>query len=337
MNEREILKLVRKHFNNRSAVSMLDDCGYFSPKVNSKIVLSTDTVIEDIHFLYHSNIHKSLPYKAIGASISDIISSGGTPKCILISLNINKNDNKTLQWYSDLFHIFNLASRELNVNIVGGNTTITDNKFSIGITAVGEQLNSEKSLLRSGIKSGDYIFVSGSIGDYWAGLQLIKKSDKANKYFVNLNDEKTNYLINKYDIPPYNLNLVNHIKSIANSCSDVSDALLLDLYEMLYISKNTLVLDINDIPISGVLSSIINKNFYREAVLNAATGGGDYELLFSVPEDKLYKLNFMRKTYGLNITCLGRAQSYNADAHLNNLIVKDKDDIFKLKHLGFMH
>lgn len=326
----KIRKLTEKNISNDVLVPNGDDCFVF--KESGNILLTTDSLVENVHFIKKLFPPYSLGVKASAVNLSDIAAMGGTPKFALISLILTKDINE--KWIENFYKGLTDTFSKYNVYIGGGNIS-KGNTLSITITLVG---TSETTVLRrSGAKPGDIIFVSGTLGDSALGLELIKMKKNFNKKITNkLNEisekiqnklgfsitkktifKSVKYLIERHTTPSPRIKLGKILSGIATSCIDISDGLLQDINHILKSSNVGAQIILEKIPLSDEYSLIITIQKYLESgkldfrinttdLKYALSGGEDYELLFTVPEDKKEEVLKISKELNLKITEIGK-------------------------------
>ena len=233
-----------------------------------QLVISTDTYNEKIHYknLNHPDL---IIKKIIRSSISDLICKGVKPKYIFISASINKNFK-----HENFLLIINSLKNELQniksylwrwYNLF---------KTSFTITTVGF---SKKIVERNKTKLNDIIYVTGSLGDSYAGLLVLNKK-------INCNQSFRNYFKNKYYVPDIPYKFYKYIQDIASSSMDISDGLILDLERMINKQNINYHLNLNQIPTSNKLKQLIDNNNLKKE--NFISKGDDYQILFTSPLTK---------------------------------------------------
>ncbi|MBW5383256.1 thiamine-phosphate kinase, partial [Brachyspira pilosicoli] len=215
----EKIKQLSNNFNKTSNINIGDDCAVLKNLSDKKdILVTTDILVENIHFSLKYYSFYDVGYKSAQVNISDIICKGAFPKSVFVSLSIPKNitEENILQWYDGFLE----ACKPFNIEIAGGDTTSSNNDFFISITLIGE-IEKDKAILRSTAKDNDNIYVLGIVGESDCGLKKLLsgnysyddesvKTHLRPKLFFNEWQE----IIKKYKI---------------NSSIDISDGLLQDL------------------------------------------------------------------------------------------------------------
>lgn len=272
-----------------------DDCAVTSLKHNQQLAITTDTLVCGTHFLPTIS-PADLAYKSVAVNLSDLASMGAEPAWVSLALTLPEINHDWLAEFSE--HFFEILDH-YNVDLIGGDTT--QGHLSLTITAQGI-VPQDKGLFRHNAKIGDWIYVSGTLGDSAAGLQLL----------LNQNTDKLtwskdeSYLIQRHLRPLPRVLLGLSISSVANAAIDISDGLLSDLGHILKRSKCGAVLDIEKLPLSKALLNCYSQS---EAEKFALTGGEDYEICFTVPNDNKQKLEKSLANIGVKYTCIGQIRS----------------------------
>ncbi|MEG9490452.1 thiamine-phosphate kinase [Mannheimia indoligenes] len=272
-----------------------DDCAVTSLKPNQQLAITTDTLVCGAHFLPTIS-PADLAYKSVAVNLSDLASMGAEPAWISLALTLPEIDHDWLAEFSE--HFFDILDH-YNVDLIGGDTT--KGHLSLTLTAQGI-VPQDKGLFRHNAKVGDWIYVSGTLGDSAAGLQLLLKQKTNN---LNWNKDES-YLIQRHLRPTPRVLLGLTIASIANAAIDVSDGLLSDLGHILKRSNCGAVLNLDDLPLSEPLLNCYSK---EEAEHFALSGGEDYELCFTVHNDNKHKLEKALANIGVSYTCIGQIRS----------------------------
>lgn len=272
-----------------------DDCAVTSLKPNQQLAITTDTLVCGAHFLPTIS-PADLAYKSVAVNLSDLASMGAEPAWFSLALTLPEIDHDWLAEFSE--HFFDILDH-YNVDLIGGDTT--KGHLSLTITAQGI-VPQDKGLFRHNAKVGDWIYVSGTLGDSAAGLQLLlnRKTDN-----ISWNKDES-YLIQRHLRPTPRVLLGLTIATIANAAIDISDGLLSDLGHILKRSNCGAVLNLDDLPLS---ESLLNCYSKEEAEHFALSGGEDYELCFTVHNDNKHKLEKALANIGVSYTCIGQIRS----------------------------
>ena len=288
-------QLIEHYFRNKGqkrkdvALGIGDDCALVVPTPDKAIAISCDTLVENVHF-FPSIPPQALGYKSLAVNLSDLAAMGAEPAWMTLALTLPNVDEEWLANFSaGLFE----AAEYYGVALIGGDTT--RGPRSISITIHG-QVPTGKALTRAGANVGDWIFVTGTIGDSALGLDIIREARE-----VPL--EHKEYLINRHYHPTPRVLAGQALRSLASSAIDLSDGLVSDLSHILAASGVGAVIDVNNLPLSSSLLGSVN---HEEALGYALTGGEDYELLFTVPESQRGALDIALLHAGVRFVKVGQ-------------------------------
>ena len=275
-----------KHKNNETIVGVGDDAAIID-NGNMKTLVTTDLLLEGIHFDLTYVPLKHLGYKAAVVNFSDIYAMNGTPKQITVSLGISKRFS--VEDIDSLYEGIKLACEIYGVDLVGGDTSASMTGLTISITCIGVA-EENKIAKRNGAKENDLICVSGDLGAAYMGLQLLERekmvlegAEGATPKF-----EGREYILERQLKPEARKDIVRILGEkgiIPTSMIDVSDGLSSELMHICTQSKTGCRIYEDRIPIdyqTAVTAEEMNLN----VVTAAMNGGEDYELLFTIPLDK---------------------------------------------------
>lgn len=275
-----------------------DDAAVLSHE-SEKTLVTTDLLLEGIHFDLVYTPLKHLGYKAAIVNFSDIYAMNGTPRQITVSLGISKRFS--VEDLETFYDGVKLACEIYGVDIVGGDTTSSLTGFTISITCIGSA-KEEDIVYRSGAKDTDLIYASGDLGASYMGLQLLEREktvfDGSNDFQPDFTGKE--YLLERQLKPEARKDIVTLLKEheiIPNAMIDISDGLSSDLLHICKQSNVGCQLFEERIPIdyqTAVAAEMFNMNVTTVAL----NGGEDYELLFTVP---LHKHQAMESVPGVRL------------------------------------
>lgn len=268
-----------------------DDAAVVDNK-GKRTLITTDLLLEGIHFDLIYTPLKHLGYKAAVVNFSDIYAMNGKPQQITVSLGISKRFSveELEEFYSGL----KLACEIYGVDIVGGDTTSSLTGFSISITCIGT-VEEEKIVFRNGAKNTDLIYVSGDLGASYMGLQLLEREKTVfdgNKDFQPDFSGKE-YLLERQLKPEARKDITALLAEngiVPTSMIDISDGLSSDLLHICSQSNAGCQLFEDRIPID-YQTAVMAETFNMNVTTVALNGGEDYELLFTVPLHLHEKMN----------------------------------------------
>lgn len=280
--------------NDTTAVGVGDDCAILHYPADRDILVSTDLLLENVHFDLTYVPLKHLGYKAAVVNFSDVYAMNGQPRQITVSLGISRRF--TVEHIQELYAGIRLACEEYNVDIVGGDTCSSHQGLVISITVIGDAPKGE-AVRRNGAKDTDIICVSGDLGAAYMGLQLLEREKLASNGRPDFVPDFAGkeYLVERQLKPEARRDIVNFLAQHGvkpTSMIDVSDGLSSELLHLCTQSNSGCRVYEDRIPIdyqTAVMAEELNMNL----VTAALNGGEDYELLFTVPladHDKIQKI-----------------------------------------------
>ncbi|HEY2986088.1 MAG TPA: thiamine-phosphate kinase [Candidatus Binatia bacterium] len=272
-------------------VGIGDDAAWLDCRSRT-FLLTTDLLIEGIHFDFRWTTCYALGYKTLAVNLSDIAAMGGAPAYLTLSLGIPV-DFKIADVEEFYRGVKSLAGRN-GVSLVGGDTSAA-NRFFIGASLVGHCPHAP--VLRSGAKEGDDLYVTGTLGDSALGLDLLKKKKVAR-------GNAAAYCIRRHQFPAARLQAGTLLarEKLARAMIDVSDGLLQDLHHICKSSAVGAEVWENALPLSTAYKRLAG----RKRPVRALTGGEDYELLFCARRSDRQRLEKMKPRLGAPITRIGK-------------------------------
>ena len=281
----------------------------FGPK---KVVISTDLLVEGVHFDLAYMPLKHLGYKAVVANVSDICAMNATPTQITVSIAVS--NRFPLEALEELFAGITSASKFYGVDVVGGDTTSSQKGLIISITAIGEA-NLEDIVYRSGAQATDLLVVSGDIGAAYMGLQVLEREKQV--FQVNPNNqpdlEPYTYLIERQLKPEARRDLKELFEKLElkpTSMIDVSDGLSSEVMHLCKQSGVGCNLYEEKIPVDPQLINVCEE-FNIDITTIALSGGEDYELLFTIKMEDYGKIKA-----NPNFTVIGHITQESEGMHL---------------------
>jgi len=270
--------------NNTSSIKGIGDDAAILDYSDKEVLVTSDLLLEGIHFDLTYTPLKHLGYKSAIVNFSDIFAMNGQPRQIIVSLGISKRFS--VEDLEDFYAGLRLACDNYGVDIVGGDTTSSMTGFTVSITCIGET-EKGKSVLRSGAKENDLICVTGDLGAAFMGLQLLEREKHVFNQEANANPDFTGkeYLLERQLKPEARKDMIELLAKkniLPTSMIDISDGLSSELLHICTNSDCGCRIYEEKIPIdyqTALQAEEMNMNL-TTAALN---GGEDYELLFTVP------------------------------------------------------
>ncbi|KAE9531775.1 thiamine-phosphate kinase [Ursidibacter arcticus] len=295
-----------------------DDCAVTQVPAHHRLAITTDTLVCDTHFLADI-CPADLAYKAIAVNLSDLAAMGATPRWVSLALTLPKCDHHWLSLFSQgLFQILD----EYDVELIGGDTT--KGHLSLTITAQGF-IPQQQGLFRHQAKVNDLIYASGYLGDSAAGLDLLL-NPKSSEF-----NSAQHYLLQRHLKPTPRVTLGKLLLDYSQCAIDISDGLLADLSHILSHSQCSAEIEVDKLPLSQAIQT---EYSHSQAINFALTGGEDYELCFTIPENKQIDFENMLKVQQLNCYCIGKITSQSAE---NIRLLNQGKTIPLPKQIGFDH
>ncbi len=260
-----------------------DDAAVLEYK-EKEILVTTDLLLEGIHFDLTYVPLKHLGYKSAVANFSDIYAMNGTPKQITVSLGVSKRF--TVEHIDALYSGIRLACEIYGVDLVGGDTSASVTGLIISITCIGEG-DKESIVYRNGAKDTDLICVSGDLGAAYMGLQLLEREKTVSKGSAEFEPAFSGkeYILERQLKPEARKDIIASLATegiVPTSMIDISDGLSSELLHICKQSGTGCRIYEDRIPID-YQTAVMAEEFNMNLVTAALNGGEDYELLFTVP------------------------------------------------------
>ena len=283
----------QRQTNRRDVIKSIgDDCALVKPINDQLLAVSTDTLVSGVHFFADIPPH-ALGFKALAVNLSDLAAMGARPSWVSLALTMPDIDEA---WVSEFSDGFFKAADYYGIELIGGD--MSKGPLSITLTVQG-QVSQEQQMLRNGARFGDWICVTGSLGDSALALEQLYGR-------IELSNDDKEAVLNKHYYPSPRLLAGQALRNIASAAIDISDGLASDLAHIAKQSGCKAVIDVDALPLSDVL----RKNTSPEQSLALALSGGeDYELCFTVSPQALGSIENALKNTNTPFACIGQMQS----------------------------
>lgn len=254
-------------------------------------LLSTDLLIEGVHFDLSYAPLKHLGYKAVAVNVSDIAAMNGIPRQITVSLGLSNRFG--LEAIDELYEGIHLACEAYQVDLVGGDTSASRSGLVISVSVFGE-VPAERITLRSGSRENDILCVTGDLGAAYMGLQVLEREKQeflANPDMVPQIENKS-YIVGKQLRPEARMDIIHELMEkevVPTSMIDISDGLASEILHLSRQSGNGFTVFFENIPIENMTletSTELNIN----PVVAVVNGGEDYELLMTIRQEDFEKI-----------------------------------------------
>ncbi len=275
-----------------------DDAAVISPREGEEMVISTDMLVEGIHFDLAYTPLKHLGYKAVVVNLSDIYAMNATPRQITVSIAIS--NRYSVEALEELYEGIRAACDTYRVDLVGGDTTSSLKGLVISVTAIGTGAK-DKLVYRNGAMPGDLICVSGDLGGAYLGLQILEREKEiflANPG-VKPDLEDQDYLIGRILKPEARFDTIETLRQaniIPTAMMDISDGLASEINHICTQSEVGALIEEKYVPINHKAELMAFK-FKLDPIVCALNGGEDYELVFTVAPEHLEVLRTLPGVY----------------------------------------
>lgn len=307
--------LIEKYFHQQDisrkdvVLGIGDDCALLDIPAGQQLAVTVDTLVEGVHFLTDSS-PSDLGWKAIAVSLSDLAAIGAEPAWLSLALTILKSESSWLESFS--VGLFECADY-YGLQLIGGDTS--RGPLSVTVQAMG-LVPPGAALQRSSAKPGDLICVTGHLGDAGMGLEIATGRREVQQV------AQKDYLLKRFNRPVPRVSAGIAMRHIASAAIDLSDGLAGDLPHILTASGVGATINLDKLPLSTALVAQCNS---EDAIHYAITSGDDYELCFTVAEEKLDTLTKALKSSGNDYTVIGRITGGSCLRYTQHDKVYDKD------------
>jgi len=314
LGEFGLIDVLQKYARNNDKTTVLgigDDAALVN-HAGFETVVTTDLLLEGIHFDLIYTPLKHLGYKAVVVNLSDVYAMMAEPKQITVSLGISSKFS--VEAIEEIYSGIEKACAFYEVDLIGGDTTASINGLCISVTAIGI-VESGKAVKRNTAKADDLICVSGDLGAAYLGLQILEREKQI--YLENKDIqpdlEKNKYLVERILKPEARRDIVRELKAVnvvPTSMIDISDGLSSEVMHLCTQSKTGCVIYDENIPINAeTITTALQFNI--DPSVTALNGGEDYELLFTIDKKDLDKIESI-----YDVKVIGRMIAQNEGMNL---------------------
>lgn len=280
MNEFEIIE---KYFAPLSRDGLQDDTAALEIPPGHDLVVTSDTLNEGTHFPV-GEAPEFIAHKALRVNLSDLAAAAASP--LAYQLNLAFPAKPAPEWLEKFTGALAADQREFGIFCSGGDTTSIAGPLSVSITALGLAPHGTR-LRRSGARHGDAVVLTGTVGDAFIGLEIIKR---------RLETQNPEPFLDAYRKPEPQTKIASAIRGLTRAAADVSDGLLADLGHICKASNLEAILEFDKIPFSAGVRRLIEEGAVEAGRLLA--GGDDYRLVLAVPPESLPRLGFPHHVIG---------------------------------------
>jgi thiamine-monophosphate kinase len=299
-------ELIARHLaplarGEKGAFGLLDDAALIAPRAGHSFVVTADAVVEGVHFL-RTDPAELLARKALRVNLSDLAAKGARPRCYFMT--ISWPDWVDGPWVDAFARGLGQDQETFGIHLAGGDTTRTPGPLSISITAIGE-VRGSTMLRRGGAKAGDWLWVTGSVGDAVLGLKVAR--DGADGLLAADRD----VLLGRYRVPEPRVGVGMALASVARASIDVSDGLVADIAHLARASRLTVEIRAADVPLSAPALRAVGTGL--ASVRDLLSGGDDYEIVFTAPPAAAARIRAISRRTGVAVTCIGSCRKGGGD------------------------
>lgn len=314
LGEFGLIEHLTKHFEikNESTIKGIGDDAAILDFSSKKTVISTDLLIEGVHFDLAYMPLKHLGYKAVVVNVSDIYAMNA--KATQITVSIAVSNRFPLEALEELYAGITLAAKHYNVDVIGGDTTSSQKGLIISVTAIGE-VEGEDAVYRNGAKENDLLVVSGDLGAAYMGLQVLEREKQV--FQVNPNNQPDldnyTYLIERQLKPEARKDVPEILKALEvkpTAMIDISDGLSSEIMHLCKQSNVGCNVYEEKLPLDPQFINVCEE-FNIDSTTIALNGGEDYELLFTVKMEDFDKIKG-----NPNFTVIGHMTQQSEGIHL---------------------
>jgi len=289
-----IARYFRPIATDPGAFSLDDDAAALKPS-GDDIVVTTDAIVEGVHFLA-DDPPDTVARKALRVNLSDLAAKGAAPAGFVLTLALRSADDA---WLKPFAEALGEDATQLGCPLLGGDTVSTPGPLMISVTAFG-RVPPGKMVHRSGATPGDRVMVTGTIGDAALGLAILR----GGKVHAAASDAAARaFLVGRYRVPQPRVNLSETVREYASAAMDVSDGLAGDLTKLCGVSGVSAVIDLESIPLAAAAKDLLSRRIVGIETLIA--GGDDYEVLCTVPEDRVDAFAQAARLAGVQVSSIG--------------------------------
>jgi len=279
------------------AFGLTDDAATLAPDPGMELVLTKDAMVSGVHFL-EADGPANIARKLLRVNLSDLAAMGAMPVGYLLATFWPQGH--PTEWIQSFASGLAEDQKEFSIGLLGGDTVRTPGPLCLSLTAIGE-IEVGQALRRNGAKIGDLVVVSGTIGDGALGLMAAQGN------LEGIDPDQQDWLGNRYHLPQPRMLLGSMLKGLATACADISDGLVADIGHICAASGVGAVLKADDIPLSEAARTALVK--VPSLLTSVLSGGDDYELVFTLPAERVDSLETLAAAAQTKLAVIGRIEA----------------------------
>jgi thiamine-monophosphate kinase len=300
-----------------SVVGVGDDASLMNLPHGEQLVTSVDTLVENIHFPSFIAAD-AIAHRSLASNLSDMAAMGALPRWCLLSLSLAEHNEV---WLSSFSKTLDALLTCYQVQLVGGDT-VSSPVLSVSITMMGS-VPKGQSLLRSGAKVGDDVYISGYLGDAALGLKYIQQHPEQHIEWAQ-----------RFLYPTPRVNLALKLRAYATSCIDISDGLLADIQHIASSSQCDIRLNVDSIIASNILKQFESDEVKRLELM--LSGGDDYELCFTASREERDRIEVISQETQVPIHRIGKVVENNSN-NPQVICVNQCNEKLDFNYKGYQH
>jgi thiamine-monophosphate kinase len=279
------------------ALGLVDDVALIDGPPGEQYVLKTDAIVEGVDFP-PGTPPDLVAQKLLRINLSDLAAKGAAPVGYLLVTALPRSLGE--DWLAGFAAGLAKDQATYGIGLLGGDMSAIDGPISLTLAAIG-RVAAGRAVLRSGARAGDFVYVSGTLGDAALGLAVLQGR-------LALPDATAReFLIDRYHLPQPRLELGQRLAGIAHAMLDISDGLVADLGHLCAASGVAAVVETAQLPLSAAAQPAVRSE--RQWLMAALGGGDDYELLFAAPAGAAAEIARVAQETGVAVTAIGRIES----------------------------
>ncbi|MDD7908391.1 thiamine-phosphate kinase [Pseudovibrio exalbescens] len=295
-------ELIERYFaplaDGAGAAGLKDDAAVYTPQDGHDIVVSKDMLASGVHF-FPEDPPAAIAAKALRVNLSDIASKGARPTAYALGLGLASDVDE--HWIAEFCKGLGEDQRTYGITLLGGDTIKTGGRMVLSVTFFGE-LPRGSTVRRTSASEGDYIYLTGTVGDAALGLQLRLSAERAGQ--IGLSEDDADFLLNRYLLPQPRVVAADAVRQFASASMDVSDGLAADLEHMCKAADLWAHVELDQLPLSRAAGNWVAAK--PSDITTVITGGDDYELLCAVAPNHAEGFERAVSKAGVPVTRIGR-------------------------------
>ncbi|MEH2626618.1 thiamine-monophosphate kinase [Bradyrhizobium sp. AZCC 1719] len=316
-----IARYFRPLATDPGAFRLDDDAAALKPS-GDDIVVTTDAIVEGVHFL-PDDPPDAVARKALRVNLSDLAAKGATPAGFVLTLALRSADEG---WLKPFAAALGEDTRQFACPLLGGDTVSTPGPLMVSVTAFG-RVPPGKMVHRSGAKPGEQVMVTGTIGDGGLGLAILR----GGKVHAAADTAAREMLVARYRVPQPRVAMAEIVREYASASMDISDGLAGDLTKLCGASGVSAVIDLEQVPLSGAARGLVSRGIVGLETL--IVGGDDYEILCTIPKEHVEVFEAAAQRAGVALSSIGTIVAGSA---VPKFVDKEGKEI-ALERLSYSH